>query len=471
MSHTTAPTPTTDSQLTTLLDAGPKPTRVRYLVVAFLAGMTFILYLDRVCISQAATSIKKDLDISNTRMGWILAAFTISYALFEIPTGRWGDKYGSRRVLTRIVLWWSFFTALTGAATGFGMLLGIRFLFGAGEAGALPNSARVLRQWFPEASRGRAQGFVVTAMMLGGALANVVSQKLINAVDWRWTFVIFGLLGILWALSFYLWFRDNPADHSMVNQGEIDFIKSNQGAATPLSIDKDLIAPDLVSEEGTAHGPIPWKIVFRSPDIWLLSCAMICMTAFYYLLISWYPTYLQEGRGATKDQSSWLTSMVLGAGATGTLLGGWFSDWFVKRSGSRRWGRTTQCVVGTVIASTFIFLSLRTDDTTLSAIFVAIACFAHQVQTPAWWACATLVSGKHLGALFGMMNMIGALGGIFSQVFFGYYADYMKGLGHTGRAQWDPAVYLYILVPIVGMTLWSFINPERCVDDIKPAAA
>jgi MFS family permease len=96
-----------------------------------------------------------------------------------------------------------------------------------------------------------------------------------------------------------------------------------------------------------------------------------------------------------------------------------------------------------------------------------MACFGAQLQTPAWWACATLVSGKHLGALFGMMNMIGALGGIFSQVFFGYYADYMKGLGFSGRAQWDPAVYLYIGIPLVGMTIWCFVNPEKCVDDVE----
>ena len=122
-----------------------RPTRVRYAVLAFLAAMTFVLYLDRVCIGQAAPMIKQDLGISETGWGFVAAAFTLAYAVFEVPTGRWGDRYGSRGVLTRIVVWWSFFTALTGAALGFWMLLTVRFLFGAGEAGALPNSARVLR--------------------------------------------------------------------------------------------------------------------------------------------------------------------------------------------------------------------------------------------------------------------------------------------------------------------------------------
>ena len=182
--------------------------------------MTFVLYLDRVCIGQSATAIKRDLGISDAWMSWVFNAFTLSYAVFEIPTGRWGDRYGSRGVLTRIVIWWSFFTALTGAATGLTMLLLVRFLFGAGEAGALPNAARVLREWFPESSRGRAQGIITTAMMIGGAVAPLASQRLINAFGWRWTFVVFGLVGLAWAVAFYFWFRDDPAEHPGTNQAE-----------------------------------------------------------------------------------------------------------------------------------------------------------------------------------------------------------------------------------------------------------
>jgi sugar phosphate permease len=312
---------------------------------------------------------------------------------------------------------------------------------------------------------------VVTSMMLGGALANVVSQYLINAFGWRYTFVIFGLIGVVWAIAFYRWFRDNPAEHSAVNQAEVDFIKRGNTSDKPILMDEETLAPDLIADEPSGHGPIPWSIVLRSGNIWLLSGAMVCMTGFYYLLFSWYPTYLQKGRGASPDESARLTSMVLGAGACGSFLGGWFSDWFVKFTGSRRWGRTTQAIVGAATASTCVFASLRTDATNMASIYVAMACFGAQLQTPAWWACATAVSGKHLGALFGMMNMIGALGGIFSQIFFGYYAEYMKDLGFSGRAQWDPAVYLYILIPLIGMTLWIFVNPEKCVDDIKPKSA
>src|SRR6266404_6196757 len=130
------------------MTSNSRPTCARYVLLVFLGSLAFILYLDRVCISKAEVSIRGELGLSKTQMGFVFGAFTIAYGLFEVVTGRWGDRYGSRGVLTRIVIWWSFFTALTGAALGFWMLLTVRFLFGAGEAGALPNSARVLRAWF-----------------------------------------------------------------------------------------------------------------------------------------------------------------------------------------------------------------------------------------------------------------------------------------------------------------------------------
>ena len=111
--------------------------------------------------------------------------------------------------------------------------------------------------------------------------------------------------------------------------------------------------------------------------------------------------------------------------------------------------------------------SIFTESNVLASIFVAIACFGIQIQVPAWWASATQVSGRHLGALFGMMNMLGAVGGISSQIFLGRFADWMKGLGYTGRAQWDPGFYVYVAIALIGMVLWSLIDPEKTVERQK----
>jgi MFS family permease len=465
-----------------------RPTWVRYRVLAFLAVMTFVLYLDRVCLGQAAPAMQDELGISNTAMGFVHAAFTLAYAVFEIPTGRWGDRFGSRGVLTRIVIWWSFFTAFTGAATGLWMLLTVRFLFGAGEAGALPNSARILKQWFPESARGEAQGIVTTGMMIGGAAAPIASQFLIDGLGkkwqldilgwhgtyagfgWRWTFVIFGLIGLTWAISFFRWFRDDPGTHSAVNRAERELIASGRGSHEAKRAELELPAPDLmnVNEPSSGdHAPIPWAQVLPCANIWLLGGAMMTMSGVYYMLFSWYPKYLQSARGVTPEASSWLTSLVLGAGAMGCYFGGRLTDWLVAKTGDRRWGRTAQSVLGAGIAATGILASIFTESSLLASIFIAMACFGIQIQLPAWWASATQVSGRHVGALFGMMNMLGAVGGISSQVFLGRFADWMKSLGYTGRAQWDPGFYIYVVIALVGMVLWSLVNPEKTVENQK----
>jgi MFS transporter, ACS family, glucarate transporter len=430
-----------------------QPTKVRFLVLAFLAAMTFILYLDRSCINQAAPVIKRELGISESQKGLIFSAFSLAYALFEIPAGRWGDRFGSRRILTRIVLWWSVFTAITGGCWSFGSLIVVRFLFGAGEAGALPNSARVLRSWFPYSSRGRAQGIVTTAMILGGAASYTASQWLIDWVGWRWSFAFFALIGAMWALAFYMWFQDEPIDHPQTNDAEVRLIGEGQSVGKPAD---------------GVHGPIPWSAVANCANIWLLSGAIITMTAMSEFVNSWYPTYLQEARAASPLLSARLTTLVLIPGAAAAFFGGWLTDWLVRKTGSRRWGRTAQAVVGSGIAAFGVIASVSTDSTMIAAAFISLVAFGVQLQLPAWWASATQVSGRHLGAIFGLMNMMGGLGRILSQYFVGSFADWRKSLGYTGRAQWDPALYLYVVIALLGMVFWAFVNPEKTVDDKKP---
>jgi MFS transporter, ACS family, glucarate transporter len=437
---------------------------VRYRVLAFLAAMTFILYLDRACINQAAPFIKKELDLSATQLGFVFGAFTLAYAVFEIPAGWWGDRHGSRRILTRIVVWWSFFTALTGAVWGFGTLLIIRFLFGAGEAGALPNSARVLRGWFPESSRGRAQGIVTTAMMIGGAAAPMASQWLIDRAGWRWSFVVFAFAGVAWALAFYTWFRDDPADHPATNEAERRLIAGGGKPDKAADVSLEAFAGDSAARHGV-HGPIPWRRVLTSPNIWLLGTVMMTMSAMYEVLSSWYPTYLQNARFASPILSGRLASLVLFAGAVATFSGGWLTDWLVQRTGSRRWGRTAQAVLGAALSGLGILASIWTDSTVVASAFVAVAAFGVQLQLPSWWATATQVSGRHLGALFGMMNMMGGAGRFVAQLFVGGFADWRASLGYSGRAQWDPGLYLFVVIAMIGAVCWSLVDPEKSVDE------
>src|SRR5687768_10557267 len=195
--------------------------KVRYQVLSLLVLLSIITYLDRVCMNVVAKYVKADLGLNNQQLAYILAAFSLAYALFEIPTGALGDRIGARRVLTRVVLWWSMFTMFTGSAFSFIFLLIARFLFGAGEAGAYPNASIAIAHWFPRAELGRAQSAIWAAGRIGGALTPLIVVPLVHAFGWRVTFGILGLLGILWAIAWYAWYRDEPREKTSVTHQEI----------------------------------------------------------------------------------------------------------------------------------------------------------------------------------------------------------------------------------------------------------
>jgi MFS family permease len=430
-----------------LTEAAPA-TRVRYGVLAFLCTLTFVLYLDRVCIGKAASFIEDELEISHTDMGLVFGIFTVAYCLFEVPTGHWGDRYGSRGVLTRIVLWWSLFTALTGAATGLWVLLGIRFLFGAGEAGALPNVARVVARWFPLQSRGRIQGTVITAALLGGAFSPAVAAYLIDLVGWRWTFAIFGALGVVWAAAFYAWYRDDPATHPAVNDAERRLLEADPSAP-----------PE-------AHPPIPWRLVLTSGNVWLMGSVMSCGSFTTYLQLYWFPNYLEKGHGVGNIAAGNLASLVLFGGAVGSVLGGLLNDWLVRLTGERRWSRSG--VGGSVflVAAGAVLACIHSQSVLAVSLWMTLACLALHAHVAAWWGVTTDITGKHLGALFGLMNSMGFFGGFLSQLFLGYFADWRGGQGYTGRDQWDPAFYVYAAVLVVGAGCWFLIDARQSA--VKP---
>ncbi len=414
--------------------ASSKMTKARFKVLGVLCLLSGVLYLDRICISAAVDSIQTDLKITNTQTSYFLMAFTLAYGLFEIPTGRWGDRLGARRVLTRISLWWSAFTALTGACTGLWMLVGVRFLFGAGEAGAFPNVARVMSRWFPDHERGRAQGVLLAASQVGGALAPFLAALLIQEIGWRWTFVAFGSVGAFWAAGFYVWFRDDPADHDAANAAEVAYIGRGASAAN-------------------VHSQIPWALVAGNPSIWFLSLIMACGSFNSYIYFSWFPKYLKSGRGVDVTEAGLMASMVLAFSAAGTLAGGYLLDWFASRGGIGRKRLLGGCSF--FLASAMLGCSLLSGNPWLAVFFAALSCFATQATQPLWWTCAIGISGKHIGALFGLMNSVGVFGAMSSQFLVGALADLLGARGFTGRAQWDPIFYINMGVLVVAGLLWS----------------
>lgn len=419
-----------------------RPSRARFIVVVWLCGLAAVLYLDRICMAQAAPPIREAFGLSNTQLGYVHMAFMVAYGVFEMPVGRLGDRIGARRVLVRIVLCWSAFTALTGATVGLGSLLVVRFLFGAGEAGAFPNTARVLSRWFPAAERGRVQGIMLTAAQLGGVAAPSLSAALIAWVGWRGAFVAFGLLGVVWAVGFWWWFRDDPATHAAVNAAEAEVIRRG------------------TSPQPAHAGPIPWRAVLANPGMWLLSASMVCSSFNSYLYMSWFPTYLMDAHGLSNLEAGRLGSLVLAGAAVGVLSGGVLADRLLRARLPLVVARRLVGGLAFLTAAGLLAVAIRAESVVVLAALVALSYLCVQLMLPMWWSCAIEQSGRHVGALFGLLNMTGLLGGAASQWFVGAFADHRRSLGFTGRAQWDPLFDVYVGVLVCGAVAWMLYRRQ-----------
>jgi MFS family permease len=426
----------------TTTPASSEPTRVRLGVLGFACSLSLITYLDRTCIMRAKEDICSDLGFSNEQMGLVFSAFILGYALFEVPGGMMGDRWGSRRVLTRIVLCWSLFTALTGCVwrfsldsglrLGFGswmvpllfdslvLMLLIRFLFGVGEAGAYPNLTRVVRDWFPFQERASAQGAIWMSARLGGAIAPSALGLLSVLLGWRRAFWVLGLVGLAWALLFVLWFRDRPEDMPACNEAERDHIHSG--------------APPLAPHTG--HAWLPLRVLYTSLTIWGLACAAFWVCFGWYFYPTWQPQYLKDVHGVAYSGrlSEILTGLPFLCGALGCLLGGWLSDRLVRRLG-RRWGRSLIGLVGFTLAGLCV---LATGFATAAWQAVGLLCLAFLVNDlaiPVIWATCADVSGRYAGTVAGLMNMIGGAGAMLSPALIPRALRWLPA-GYTPAERW-----------------------------------
>ena len=410
-----------------------QPTRARYGVIVFAVTLAVLSYIDRVCISQAAPEIARDLNFSDVQMGKIFGAFALAYALFEIPGGWMGDWMGPRKVLMRIVLWWSVFTALTGAMRSFVTLWITRFLFGAGEAGCFPNLTKAFTTWLPPVERVRAQGIMWTFARWGGAFTPVLVVWVLRYVSWRWAFAIFGVLGVVWAFFFYTWYRDNPRDHKSVNAAELALLEGSDKLAS-------------------GHGDVPWGKLITSRSVLLLWLQYFCLSFPWYFNITWLPTYLQQHWKLAPDHAAQLAILPLFFGGLGSLFCGSISARFARRVGLAR-SRRLLATSGFVGAAVFLTLAIQFHDPKWVMFSMGLAGFCNDLAMPPSWAACMDIGGKYAGTVAGSMNMVGNLAGYASPVIGGYI------LAASGR-NWNIFLYTMAAVYLAGTAIWPFIDPE-----------
>jgi MFS family permease len=382
----------------------PVPSNIRFVVLSATALVATKMYLDRVCISQVADLFGKDLDLEPWQTDWVLGAFFWSYALGQVPAAWLGGRIGFRHALTIYLVVWSVFTAATGLATGFVVLVAARLLVGLAQAGGYPTAASLLRGWFPLASRGRASSAVALGGRLGWALAQLCTPPLLLAlavyavVPWRGVLVCYGGLGLLVALVFWLLARDSPHSHPWSNLAEAELV----GNPPPGKNDAGLSLVVLAS----------------SLNMWLSSTMQFCVNLAWVFLITLLPLYLTEAFGVPVEERGVMASLPAWVSCCGMFMGGFVTDALTWRFGLR-WGRALPlCTMMAVCASAYLAcVWLKSPWAVVAAL--AVMGMGVDLSNPATWAFAQDVGGRNAGAALGWGNMWGNFGAALSPVVLG----------------------------------------------------
>jgi sugar phosphate permease len=405
----------------------------RYRVLVLLTSLTTLTYLDRICISIVGVRVKAELGLSNEQFGWVLASFALAYALFEIPSGALGDRMGPRALFIRIVLWWSFFTVLTGMVTGLATLLIVRFLFGVGESGTYPNCMIVMSRWFPAKEMGRSLTWVGIGSQIGAAIAPLIIVPLAIAYGWRVPFYVIGSLGVVWVWICFRWFRNFPVEMRKIGSKEKELIESDRR----FHPDQQLIS---------------WKVILQHRVVWALMLMYFCCQYTNYFFVAWLPVYLQEGRHFSENEMKLITSSLFIVGIIGFVLGGFAGDLSVKKLGLK-FGRRIIGMTGLGICGVLVFISAVVKDNNLAAysLIAANGFFSFGVMVS--YAVCVDIGRNNAGTVTGAMNFFGQMGAFLLAVMFGKIVDATHNFNYP----------LFILAGVLfaGCLLWLAIDATK----------
>jgi ACS family glucarate transporter-like MFS transporter len=414
------------------------PKRVLLITGTFL--LSVLLYVDRTCISTAKDSVCADLGLSKEQWSWVLASFAFGYALFQTPGGAMADRLGGRFVLTAVVTAWSVFTGLTAAAWNFVSLLFIRFLFGAGEAGAFPGMARVVYSWIPVKERGLVKGINFSGSRIGAALAMPGVAWLIREVGWHKAFLVLMVVGFGWAAFWWFWFRDEPAQHKTISKKELDFILANR-------------------QDGSANSakPEPLRVgrMFASGNLWLMMGQYFGSNFTFFFSLTWLYPYVKTKYNLTAVDAGFYAMMPLLGGAVGNVFSGWLVD-FLYQGGRVSLSRKIPAIAGFLLAALGMVMSLSQATAGGAVFWLTIAIFgADMTLSPSWSFCID-IGGKHAGAVSGTMNMAGNLGSAITALAFAYLPESSKGN--------EAFFYTAAALSGAGIVCWLLAHPERKIN-------
>jgi ACS family glucarate transporter-like MFS transporter len=432
----------------------------RYLLVLAAFLLMVLLYVDRACVSVAKGDVARDLGLSNPQMGWVFGAFSLGYALCQTPAGMLADRLGPRRVLAVIVAFWSVFTGLTAVAWSFGSMLITRFLFGCGEAGALPGMARAVYSWIPSQERGLVQGVSFSGMRFGAAATMPLLGWMIGTLGWRLSFVVLMGVGLGWAAVWYLWFRDDPTQKQSVPRRELEYILDHrqEGRLSIRPLEKvpaqatQKTEADAERRESRTSAPR----LFHSRNLWLAMGQYFCSNFTFFFCLTWLPPYIKEKYALDSLQAGLYASLPLIGGGFGNIVAGWLVD-RIYRVGRWSASRRLPAVSGFLLAALGLIASRQMDAPELEVGCLALAIFGADMTLPPSWSLCVDIGRRHSGAVSGTMNMAGNLGSFLTALAFPYLLQWTGG----------PAAFFYVgaTLNLFAVGLWLLTRPDRKLEE------
>ena len=411
----------------------------RYLLVAGTFLLSVLLYVDRSCLSAAKESIVGEFGLTGEQFGWIGAIFGLGYALFQVPSGLLADRFGPRALLSSVVAIWSVFMALTGAAWSYLSMMIFRFLFGAGEAGAFPGVARACYSWIPVKERGMVNGINFSGSRIGAAAAMPLVAWMIAALKWRMTFEILAGSGLVFAVIWYLWFRNDPTEKSGISKEELDYILENRQKSAPGQKER-----------------ISGGIILGSKNMWLIMLQYFASNFTFYFCLVWAFSFIQEKFHLDMQKTGFLAALPFLGGAVGNWTAGWFVDRIYKKG---RWtaSRRIPAMLGFVLAVTGVLGFVTMANAYAAVLFLTLAIFgADMTISPSWSTCID-IGKKHAGAVSGTMNMAGNIGSFITALAF----PYLK----TWTGSYEPYFYIAAAFNALAIGAWMLIRPDKTLEE------
>ncbi|AUP78477.1 MFS transporter [Flavivirga eckloniae] len=428
-------------------------TRKRYNILAMIFVTVVINYLDRTNISVAAFALRKDLEIDTIQMGYVFSAFGWFYAALQIPGGIVADKIKSRILYAFILTFWSIATLLQGLVNSFALLLGLRASIGVFEAPSYPINNLVVSRWFPEKERASAIAIYTSGQFLGLAFLMPVLTLIQDALGWRGLFVVSGIIGIIWAVIWYMFYRD-PKNHKSVSKSELEYIEEGGGLIEAKPKEKTKTKVEF-SASGLQQALKYFGQAFIYRKLWAIYLGQFCLGATTMFFLTWFPTYLVEFRGLDFIKSGYLASLPFLAAFVGVLLSGFTSDFLIKKGVSNEIARKAPIIIG-MLLSTSIIGANYTDDTFFIILFLAIAFFGTGLASIAWVFVSLIAPKENLGLVGGAFNFIGGLSGIVIPIVIGYLVK---------DGDFSPALIFIAAIAFLGFFSYTFLvgKVERIV--------